>query len=270
MHALAAAIVTPHPDYSAFKSGQDGEYQQLNDSLLQIENEFYSPIRPKRVAHSGETPLSALCRGGIEYIEVRCVDVSPFTPVGLDGEQIRFMDSFLLYCLLQESPPCDEAEQTMQAANLKAVVNRGREPGLQLETMAGALPMDRLAHGLLEQLEDVSALLDEAHGGDSYQQALQAQRQKVDDPETTPSARVLREMREKDLPFFRLAMSYSQQWGEHFRSRELSSDTQARFADEARQSLQRQQEMEATEDVSFEAYLTRFYDQYKALQPTPE
>ena len=116
----------------------------------------------------------------------------------------------------------------------------------------------------------MSALLDEAHGGDSYQQALQAQRQKVDDPETTPSARVLREMREKDLPFFRLAMSYSQQWGEHFRSRELSTDTQARFADEARQSLQRQQEMEATEDVSFEAYLTRFYDQYKALQPTPE
>jgi len=270
MHALARAIVTPHPDYSAFNSGQGGDYQQLNDSLLQIENEFYSPIRPKRVAHSGETPLSALCRGGIEYIEVRCVDVSPFTPLGLDGEQIRFMDSFLLYCLLQESPPCDEAEQAMQAANLKAVVNRGREPGLQLETMAGALPMDRLAHGLLEQLEDVSALLDEAHGGDSYQQALQAQRQKVDDPETTPSARVLREMREKDLPFFRLAMSYSQQWGEHFRSRELSTDTQARFADEARQSLQRQQEMEATEDVSFEAYLTRFYDQYKALQPTPE
>ena len=97
MQALTQAIMTPHPDYRNYKSGQNGEYEQLNDSLLQIENEFYSPIRPKRVTASGETPLNALVRGGIEYIEVRCVDVSPFSPVGLDASQVRFMDAFLLF-----------------------------------------------------------------------------------------------------------------------------------------------------------------------------
>ena len=270
MTALSEAIMTPHPEYGAFKSGQNGEYEQLNDSLLQIENEFYSPIRPKRVADSGETPLSALQRGGIEYIEVRCVDVSPFTPLGLDSEQIRFMDSFLLFCLLQDSPPCDEEEQAMQAANLKSVVNRGREPGLTLSTPAGKAPLDELAYDLLEQLEAVVTLLDEAHSGTAYSEALQAQRKKVEDPEATPSARVLREMRERDLPFFRLAMSYSQQWGEHFRSRELSAEVQNRLSDEATQSLKRQQELEASEDISFEDYLARFYDQYKALQPASE
>ena len=104
IETLTAAILAPHPDYSGIPAGEDDDYQQLNKSLLQIENEFYSPIRPKRVAKSGETALSALVRGGIEYIEVRCVDVSPFTPAGLDACQIRFLDTFLLYCLLQDSP----------------------------------------------------------------------------------------------------------------------------------------------------------------------
>ena len=87
VETLHSAIMQPHPDYQGFASGKNGEYQQLNDSLLQIENEFYSPIRPKRVANPGETPLNALARAGIEYIEVRCVDVSPFSPVGLDANR---------------------------------------------------------------------------------------------------------------------------------------------------------------------------------------
>jgi len=127
VETLSRAIRQPHPGYAAIASGQNGDYQQLNDSLLQIENEFYSPIRPKRVAYSGETPLTALCRGGIEYIEVRCVDVSPFTPVGLDAQQIRFMDTFLLFCLLEDSPPCTDEEQAIMDHNLETVVNRGSD-----------------------------------------------------------------------------------------------------------------------------------------------
>lgn len=265
MQALTRAIMTPHPGYKDYKSGQDGEYEQLNDSLLQIENEFYSPIRPKRVARSGETPLNALARAGIEYIEVRCVDVSPFTPLGLDAEQIRFMDSFLLYCLLLDSPPCDDAEQALQAANLEAVVNRGREPGLRLQTSAGDQSMTTLAEGILSEIADISALLDEAHGGDRYHKALQAQREKVSDTNATPSARVLREMHEQDLPFFRLAMGYSEQWGDHFRGRQLSPALEADYREEAEKSLERQRDLEARDEESFEDYLKHFYDQYKQL-----
>ena len=85
--------------------GDEGQHtRQLNTALLQIENEFYSPIRPKRVARSGEIPLGALRRGGIEYVEVRCVDVNPYLPLGIDAEQAHFLDLFLVYCLLEESP----------------------------------------------------------------------------------------------------------------------------------------------------------------------
>ena len=142
VQTLKKAILQPHEGYASIPAGEAGNFQQLNDSLLQIENEFYSPIRPKRVARTGETPLGALCRDGIEYIEVRCIDVSPFAAVGLDAQQIRFMDTFLLFCLLQDSPPCTSQEQEVMDYNLETIVNRGREPGLLLKNCAGEQPFD--------------------------------------------------------------------------------------------------------------------------------
>lgn len=265
VQALRDAIMHPHPPYQAFPAGQGGDYQQLNDSLLQIENEFYSTIRPKRVTRPGEAPLTALCRAGIEYVEIRCIDVSPFAPLGIDAVQIRFLDTFLLYCLLEDSPPCDDSEQALQAANLEAVVNRGREPGLQLQTPAGSASMTELAGGLLADMAGIADLLDAAHDSSLYRESLAAQQARVDDSELTPSARVLREMREQELPFFRLAMGYSEQWARHFHQRTLPDDAAQRFEQETRQSLATQGEIEAADDIGFEEYLARFFGQYRTL-----
>ncbi|MEJ2532847.1 MAG: glutamate--cysteine ligase [Halioglobus sp.] len=265
IETLRSAILTPHPAYRAIGAHHGSDYQQLNDSLLQIENEFYSPIRPKRVARPGETALNALHRGGIEYVEVRCVDVSPFSPVGLDAEQARFLDTFLLFCLLEESPDCGDAEQAMQVANLEAVVNRGRQPGLVLQTSSGERPLAEWAAALLAAMQPVADLQDAACRCDLYGASLQSQQAKVADPELTPSARILREMRERDLPFFRLAMNYSLQWADYFRSRPLAPETQAAFEEEVRRSIAAQREIEAADTVSFEQYLRNYYAQYEAL-----
>jgi glutamate--cysteine ligase len=261
---LHQAIVTPHPAYQQFNCGQGGEYQQLNASLLQIENEFYSPIRPKRVARSGETPLNALDRAGIEYIEVRCVDVNPFSPVGLDAQTIRFLDSFLLYCLMEDSPPCDDADQQLQASNMEAVVNRGREPGLMLQTADGEKSLRSWGEELMAEVQDIASLMDSVHGGSQYAAASAVQVEKLADPELTPSARVLREMREGKT-FFRLGLSYSQHWAEHFQSRELSPRSNEALIQETRRSLQAQREVEASDSISFDQYVANFYAQYEAL-----
>ena len=268
VETLRAAIMQPHPDYAHLSSGESGEYQQLNDSLLQIENEFYSPIRPKRVTQSGETPLHALTESGIEYIEVRCVDVSPFSPVGMDAEQIRFLDTFLLYCLLEESPACNEEEQYCMAANMESVVNRGREPGLELRCCDGPRLMSDWANALLGDMQDISDALDNAHHSNAYGESLREQAAKVADPELTPSARVLREMREQGKPFFRLAMSYSQRWAEHFRQQPVDAEKVAKFTAQAERSVKAQQEVEAADELSFEQYLANFYGQYETL-PRP-
>jgi glutamate--cysteine ligase len=217
------------------------------------------------VAKSGEAPLCALVRGGIEYIEVRCVDISPFSPVGLDPEQIRFLDTFLLYCLLEESPPCDDNEQAVQTANLEAVVSSGRQPGLLLNSGAGEIPMDQWSRDLLSAMHPIATLLDSAHESAQYCASLDNQLAKIEDPELTPSARVLREMRERKLPFFKVAMAYSEQWSRYFRERPLAAETQIAFEEETRRSLQAQREIELCDEASFELYLDKFFAQYKTL-----
>ncbi|MEZ5573442.1 MAG: glutamate--cysteine ligase [Halioglobus sp.] len=266
VETLSSAIMQTHPHYQSIPSGQNNDYQQLNSSLLQIENEFYSPIRPKRVTHSGETPLHALVRGGIEYIEVRCVDVSPFTAVGLEASQMRFLDTFLLYCLLQESPPCDDDEQQAQTTNFEAVVNFGRQPDLMLTGETGEISLTQWAEQLLVAMRPIAALLDSVHESNDYSSSLNEQSTKVADPELTPSARILREMREQELPFFRLAMAYSKQWARYFRQRPLTPDIAEAFAQESDRSLLAQRTIEQSDDISFAQYLHNFFAQYQDLQ----
>ena len=56
----------------------NGEYRQLNDSLLQIENEYYATMRPKRVANQENGPVVHCRNNGVEYIEVSHWTLTPF------------------------------------------------------------------------------------------------------------------------------------------------------------------------------------------------
>jgi glutamate--cysteine ligase len=267
---LTGAILEPHAEYAAYHGLRDGEYMQLNDSLLQIENEFYSSIRPKRPAQSGETALSALNARGIEYVEIRCIDVSPFCPVGVDAEQIRFLDAFLLHCLTSDSPPCNEPEQDRQAANLEATVNRGRQAGLALQREDGACSLANWAGELMDDIARSAELLDNSHGADDYRAALQTQREKIGGERELPSARVLREMREKGIAYYQFALGYSKRWAEHFSARELPAATEKALIEESEASLQRQAEVEAADSVSFEEYLAAYYAQYQDISRVTE
>lgn len=261
--ALHKAILTPHAEYSGIDFTDEGERAQLNDSLLQIENEFYSPIRPKRVTRSGEAPIVALQRGGIEYIEVRCVDISPFLPLGIDEQTMRLLDVFLVDCLLSDSPLCDEAGQVRNAENLRRVVDSGRDPALTLLDGEQEIPFATLAGQLLDQMADTAALLDRDHGCSAHTDAINMARRRVADPESTPSGRVLREMRAQNMPFWQLALNYSRQWDTEFRSEPLSDAEQQAFDKLAIESIAKQAALEADDSLPFDAYLAQFFAQYR-------
>jgi glutamate--cysteine ligase len=107
--SLFDAMTKPYPPYAAVGiRNPGGDYNQLATSLLQIENEFYGTIRPKRVIRPGERPLHALRERGVEYVEVRCMDLDPFVPVGIAAPTMRFIDLFLLHCLLRPARPTAE------------------------------------------------------------------------------------------------------------------------------------------------------------------
>lgn len=258
---LSQALTNPYPPYERIGTRREGEWIQLSTSLLQIENEFYGTIRPKRGTYPEERPLPALVQRGVEYVEVRCMDVDPFMPLGIDAESMRFLDTFLLYCLLCESPPDSPEESAAMDRNQRRVVEEGRRPGLQLEDGERSRELSEWATALLDGCEQVAERLDAAHGGGAYAEAVARKRPLVRDPERTPSARILARMRTADEPFFRFAMARSIEHAETLQARPLPPERLAHYQRLSQESVAEQVRIEAEEDEDFETFLTRFHAQ---------
>lgn len=262
--ALCAAITQHYPDYTKIGiKDSAGNYQQLNDGILQIENEFYSTIRPKRTTQRGETALHALFERGVEYIEVRCIDLNPFLPLGIDAEQIHFLDTFLLFCLLSDSPASDHDEYRRIQENQQRIVYRGRDPALELLNANKSHRFDNWSRDILEQLSDVAQLLDEAYDSDAHVRSLARQREKIDNPQLTPSAQVLQVMHNNKQSFFGFAYEKAIQYAQYFREHALTDEATQYFRQLATDSLAEQQQIERADDLNFEQYLKQFYTQYQ-------
>ena len=255
---LSQAISTLSPDYEQIGVRVGGEYRQLNANVLQIENEYYSTVRPKRRARSGERPTLALRRAGVEYVEVRALDVNLFHPVGVSQVQARLLEAFLLYCLLADSPPIGAAEQDEIEQREALVARQGRQPGLRLFRGGESVLLRDWALEILEHVGAIAQLLDDADG--AYQEAVAQQCAVVRDPDLTPSAAVLQEMHERKLGFFHLAQDMSDQHRDYFSNlRPLPAAKEALLKSEAGESLQRQATLEAQQGEPFEAYLERYF-----------
>ncbi len=257
--SMQKAISLPYPRYAQLGTHDaDGQWQQLNTNLLQIENEFYSSIRPKRVTRSGEKPVHALAERGVEYVEVRCLDIDPFAPLGIEPSTAHFLDSFLLFCALAESPAMSEAECQVSDENFALAVKRGREPGLQLNRKGQPCGLREWGEHLLDNIAACASLLDGAQQTSAYSDSLQLQRAKLQNPELTPSARVLAAIGEQGDSFFRFALAQSEQHREHFLSRPLDAAQQQAFAATASQSLADQAALEEADSIDFDTYVAQY------------
>ena len=266
---LRDALTTPYPAYEAVGVKEpSGQYRQLSAHLLQIENEFYSTIRPKRVTQGGETALQALWQRGVEYIEVRCVDLNPYLPVGIDAEQMRFLDVFLLHCLLNDSPQSDDREYGQILANQKRIVDRGREPGLSLSRGDGTTSLQAWAGELFSELQPIARALDASHGGSAHAEAIAALQQRLQKPELTPAAQLLDDVRSSDSTYFQTAMRHAQQHREFFLDTKLDPAIEEQFISLAAHSLEDQRAIEAADTLSFDDFLSAYYQQYHfSLKP---
>ncbi len=248
--SLRRAVATPYPPYvETGTHNAAGEWVQLNTNVLQIENEYYSNIRPKRVTYSGERPIQALMARGVQYVEVRCLDINPFLPTGIDLEQARFIDAFILYCALEDSPQLSNEECGNAGSNFLSVVKEGRRPGLKLQHNGQAVDLKTWASELLEKIAPLSRLLDEATGSDAHVRSLATQQARIDDPSLTPSAQILARMREHNEGFTAFSLRQSKAHAEYFRRHPLDATEQAHFEALAQTSLQEQAELEASEEV---------------------
>ncbi|EKY3197824.1 glutamate--cysteine ligase [Cronobacter turicensis] len=254
---LKRAIKTPSEEYAKLGLKKDGEYLQINTNILQIENELYAPIRPKRVTRDGESPSDALLRGGIEYIEVRSLDINPFSPIGVDENQVRFLDLFMVWCALADAPEMSSDELLCTRANWNRVILEGRKPGLTLgigcET--AQFPLEKVGKDLFRDLRRVAQTLDGIHGGQEYQQVCDRLVACFDDPELTYSARILRSMIENGIGG--TGRMLADNYRTMLREEPLQTLHEEDFRQEQAASLARQREIEAADTEPFDEWLTK-------------
>ena len=253
--SLQDALTRPWPAYEAIGiQAPSGDYNQLAVTLLQIENEFYGTIRPKRVIEPGERPLHALRARGVEYVEVRLMDLNPFLPVGIDEQTMRFLDVFLLHCLLSDSPPDSPAEIEALKRNQHLVAERGREPGLKLACGGMEVALTDWAAQVLGELPALARALDEALGGDGHQAAVQAAQQALHNPALLPSARVLAALPGYGDSYVAFMLDRSQQIRSLMLAQPPGAALRQRFAEMAVQSRAQQHAIEVSDTLSFEQY----------------
>jgi glutamate--cysteine ligase len=259
--SLLRATMTPADAWEAIGVRDGNGYRQLNANVLQIENEYYSTVRPKQVLDRFEKPSLALKRRGIRYVELRSLDVNAYHPLGLDETQGRFLEIFVLFCLLADSPLIDPGERREIDRNLLDVAHRGRERGLMLQHRGVRLPMRAWALEILESMLPVCEVLDAIEGGAWFEDAVDEQLNKVRAPELTPSAKMLDEMRDRGEGFYQFARRLSQQHKRYFTERELASEKVAEFDARAAESLAEQERLEAEPQADFEHFLADYFNQ---------
>lgn len=260
VESLERAIETPCPEYQRIGVKVDGEYRQLNANILQIENEYYSTVRPKQLLRGNEKPIRALQRDGVRYIELRSLDVNAFEPLGINEDQLRFLETLMLYCLFSPSPPVSVIERREIDFNELETAHRGRKPGFNLMRCGVATPLRDWALEVVDAMSLYATLLDGEEDG-PYSSAVAQQREAVVDPELTPSARMLAEMRENGESFFGFAQRKSQQHQRYFGGLAMSRERELMLQQEAQDSRQRQCEIEAADDKDFDRYLQDYFAQ---------
>jgi glutamate--cysteine ligase len=254
---LTTAVTSSSPEYERIGVEVDGEYRQLNTNVLQIENEYYAAVRPKPKARSSARPTVALRQGGVEYLEIRTLDLNVADPVGVNQTQLRFIEALLLYCLFADSPPIDASEQAEIDQRELLVAREGRRPGLEIPVGGAGVLLRRYGLDLLAEITPFAELLDASDEG--YVDALEQQRSAMAEPELTPSARLLADMTTRGQNYLEFMLEVSRAHAAYFRSLTLAEDRKREFAELARTSVEDARDLENNTQESLEDYLAAYF-----------
>lgn len=254
---LRQALHTPYPPYQAMGIKQDGHYQQLNANILQIENEYYSDIRPKRTTASGEKPLQALEDRGVEYIEVRCLDLNPYLPLGVDADQLHFMNWFLFWCLTAEAPEISDIECERVEFNKKLTVLYGRDPELLLVDRGSVRSLQAWGKDILDGMEVLLRAVQPENSA-QVQAAITRYRARLDAPETTPSGRMAAELEAGNEDYRTLVSRLAAEHRAALLKQPLSAERFQSLTDEAEASLNAQSKLERQNEGCFDAFVQSY------------
>lgn len=262
---IYAHVTNSHNAYEqAGVTDSTGHHQQLTANRLQIENEYYSSVRPKQIPAKGEMPLLALKRSGVRYLELRSVDVNIYDPAGMQVEQLAMLEMLMLFAWLADSPPLMPSEMDVNKHNVQTVAHRGREAGLALECGKKSVQLVDWGQHILESLGPIAQWMDSCHQENGtqnlYQTSLAAQIAKLQDPSLTPSARIVDELATHGS-FYKMAVHYSSVHQDTLLKQSTNEALQSTLAQLVPESLAAQKALEANSSGDFSDYLADYFSQ---------
>jgi len=263
---IRSAITTPYNDYANYGTHDKfGNWQQLNTNILQIENEYYSSIRPKRIPKKGQTALHALATKGVQYVEVRCLDIDPFLPLGLDQNTANFIEVFLTFCLLEQCKSLTIDECKASFANFEQTAINGRDPNLKLNYLGKSIAVKDFAYELLTKLNPIAQMLDEANNCNNFSMALNAQQAKLADVNLLPSSKVLAQISAQKISFKQFGLNLSKQHQQMFNNHPINEQLKDKFTNLAIKSHADKLQLEQQNNIGFDDYVANYQNQFNLI-----
>ncbi|WP_072054371.1 glutamate--cysteine ligase [Aliivibrio fischeri] len=251
---LCHALTTPSERYTHLNGDQ-----QLNASVLQLENELYGSVRPKIVSDQLR-PLYAMCHHGIQYIELRSLDNNPLLPLGISEDQSYFLDAFLTYNALAPSPELTDSERELIARRQELVATEGRKEGLLLPTLQGDRVLKELGLTLLSSMMPVASWLDNVFATEGHKQGIEREQVKFVDSNLTPSAQILTIMKDEKLSYKHVTQRLSEMHFKQHKDVKINEEEMAGLSRLVGESLAKQQRMETLQDMSFDEFIQKKND----------
>lgn len=261
IQSLTHAVSTPFAPYEAIGLKNSEGYQQLNANLLQIENEYYGTVRPKQICAPYEMPINGLKSRGVAYVELRSLDVNAFEPMGIHDKALCFLETLMVYCLIKPSPPVNLDEHQKINRNILDVAHQGRDPNLKLHREDKQIALKQWAKEIFSDLEEVANMLDDNTGQNEFSKAIAHYLPRVIDPDETPSARMLAEMRKNKEGFFHFALRKSKEHNAYYQSLDLDDDKRKMFESTSQESLTKQAKLDEKDKMPFEEFLANYFSQ---------
>lgn len=245
-----------YPLYEKIGLKDGDKFKQLNTNLLQIDNEFYSTIRPKNIAKSKESALKALNERGIEYIEVRLLDIDFDSKLGTNETQIKFLHIFLLWCLSTDSPVISNEECEEIDSNFDKVVRLGRQDNLLLSKNGVEISINDFLNNIFMELKKFADIFENVDN--SYSVAVSSEEKKIEDKNRLPSSKLIERVKKEGFleSLTKLAKSHKENF-------EISDETFTKFKSYAEQSHNSEKFLLDNDSMTFENFLNRYFEDIK-------
>ena len=188
-----------------------GEYASdiknlVKDKEIQSIKEYYNPIRLKSLG--SEDMLESLLHKGIDYLEVRLLDLDPLSIQGVSKETLYLVHLFMIYTLLKENKEITYKDQEEFFKNHDMVALKGRNEEAVIHENGVPVLLKDKGREILSEMDEIVEIL--FSNNEEFKNVIKRALEKINNPHDTISEKLIKDIKEEGYINFhmRLAKEY--------------------------------------------------------------